>query len=125
LRRLEIKRKRRIVMDCVFCKIIEGNLPSQKFYEDDECIVIKDINPAANKHYLLIPKQHYKFLADMSDGQAQVLGRCFKKLKELIPILGLENGYRLVVNQGEDALQTVPHLHIHILAGQKMGWTPA
>ena len=90
LRRLEIKRKRRIVMDCVFCKIIEGNLPSQKFYEDDECIVIKDINPAANKHYLLIPKQHYKFLADMSDGQAQVLGRCLKKLKELIPILGLD-----------------------------------
>lgn len=112
-------------MDCIFCKIIEGKIPAQKLYEDDECIVIRDINPAAKKHYLLIPKEHYRFLADMTDEQAAVLGRCLKKLKDLIPVLGLEGGYRLVVNQGEDALQTVPHLHVHILAGQKMGWTPA
>lgn len=112
-------------MDCVFCKIIEGKIPSQKMYEDDYCIVIKDINPAAKKHFLLIPKEHYKYLADMTEEQSVILGRCLGKLKELISVLGLENGYRLVINQGEDALQTVPHLHIHILSGQKMGWTPA
>ncbi len=112
-------------MDCIFCRIIKGDIPSQKLYEDDECIVIKDINPVANKHFLLIPKEHYKYIADMTDSQAVILGKCLKKLEKLVPLLGLQNGYRLVVNQGDDAQQTVPHLHIHILSGQKMGWTPA
>lgn len=112
-------------MDCIFCKIIEGKVPSEKLYEDGDCIVIRDISPAAKKHFLLIPKQHYKFLADMDTQQSKTLGLCLQKMKKLVAILGLENGYRLVINQGEDAMQTVPHLHIHILSGQKMGWTPA
>ena len=111
--------------DCIFCKIIGGKIPSEKLYEDEECIVIKDINPVAKKHFLLIPKEHYKFLSDMTDLQAQTLGKCLQKIKGLIPILGLEKGFRLVVNQGDEALQTVPHLHIHILSGQKMDWNPA
>lgn len=112
-------------MDCIFCKIIEGKIPSKMLYEDENCIVINDINPVAKKHYLLIPKQHYKFLADMTQNQAEILADCLKKLKDLIPVLGLEKGYRLVINQGDEAMQTVPHLHIHILSGQKMGWNPA
>lgn len=112
-------------MDCIFCKIIKGEIPSGKVYEDDDCIVIKDINPAAAKHYLLIPRQHYKYLADMSVEQSKTLGLCLKKVKELVPLLGLESGFRLVINQGDDAQQSVPHLHVHILGGQKMGWNPA
>lgn len=112
-------------MDCIFCKIIEGKIPSEKLYEDNDCIVIRDISPAAKKHFLLIPKEHYKFLADMDEKQSITLGLCLQKLNKLISVLGLQNGYRLVINQGEDALQTVPHLHIHILSGQKMSWNPA
>lgn len=110
---------------CIFCNIIKGEIPAQKLYEDENCIVIKDISPVAKKHFLLIPKEHYKYIADITDKQAEILGKCFQTLNKLIPLLNLENGYRLVINQGEDAQQTVPHLHIHILSGQKMGWTPA
>lgn len=110
---------------CIFCKIIAGEIPSAKMYEDDDMIIIKDIEPKAEKHYLCIPKKHFKLLKDM-DGEAekQVLS-CLKKIPQLSKELGLENGYRLVINQGDDAGQTVFHLHIHILAGQKMGWNPA
>lgn len=112
-------------MDCIFCKIIKGEIPSEKLYEDDDCIVIKDISPVAKKHFLLIPKEHYKYIADINEKQAEILTKCFKKMKNLVKLLALENGYRLVINQGDDALQTVPHLHIHILSGQKMDWNPA
>jgi histidine triad (HIT) family protein len=112
-------------MDCIFCKIIKGEIPAEKLYEDNECIVIKDIKPAAKKHFLLIPKEHYKYIAGIDDNQAGQLIKCLRKFDKLIPLLGLEKGYRLVINQGDDAQQSVPHLHIHILSGQKMGWTPA
>lgn len=111
--------------DCIFCKIIEGKILSKKLYEDEDCIIISDINPAAKKHYLMIPKMHFKYLADMGREQSEMVGQCLLKMKKLIPLLGLEGGYRLVINQGDDACQSVPHLHIHILSGQKMGWTPA
>ena len=112
-------------MDCLFCKIIAGEIPAKKFYEDDEVLVFADIDPKAKYHYLMIPKVHFKFLADMTDENAALLGRCLKKIPTLTEKLHLEGGYRLVINQGDDAGQTVPHLHIHILAGQKMGWQPA
>lgn len=106
--------------DCVFCKIIAGEIPTQKVYEDDKMIVIKDIEPKAERHFLLIPKKHFKLLSEMDSDDAVDLGKCLKKIPELTDILGLEGGYRLVVNQGDDAGQTVFHLHIHILTGQKM-----
>lgn len=110
---------------CIFCKIIAGEIPSAKMYEDDDMIIIKDIEPKAEKHYLCIPKKHFKLLSEMdSQAEKQVLN-CLKKIPQLSKELGLENGYRLVINQGDDAGQTVFHLHIHILAGQKMGWNPA
>ena len=111
--------------NCIFCKIIKGEIPSIKLYEDENMIIFKDIEPKAEKHYLCVPKSHFKLLADMTEEQSAMLSACFKKIPTLTKELGLENGYRLVINQGDDAGQTVFHLHIHILGGQKMGWTPA
>lgn len=106
--------------DCVFCKIKRGEIPSKKFYEDELMFIIADIEPKAEKHYLMIPKKHYKLLADMTEEDAANLAKCLKKLSELAPSLGLGGGYRLVINQGDDAGQTVHHLHVHVLGGQKM-----
>ncbi len=111
--------------NCIFCKIIKGEIPASKMYEDENMIIFKDIDPKAEKHYLCVPKSHFKLLADMNEVQSKMLSACLKKIPTLTKELGLENGYRLVINQGEDAGQTVFHLHIHILGGQKMGWTPA
>lgn len=111
--------------NCLFCKIIAGEIPATKMYEDENMIIIKDIDPKAKNHFLCIPKSHFKLLKDMTAEQSEMLKACFKKIPTLEKELGLKNGYRLVINQGEDAGQTVFHLHIHILSGQKMGWTPA
>ncbi len=106
--------------DCIFCKIIKGEIPSKRFYEDDLMIVIEDISPKAVKHYLAIPKKHYKLFSDMSDSDAEELGACIKKIGEIAPSLGLENGFRFIINQGDDAEQTVFHLHMHLIGGQKL-----
>ena len=110
---------------CIFCSIIKGEIPATKVYEDDDMLIFKDIEPKAKNHFLCVPKSHFKLLAEMTEQQAEMLKRCLKKIPELAEELGLKNGYRLVINQGDDAGQTVFHLHIHILSGQKMGWTPA
>ncbi len=112
-------------MDCLFCKFISGEIPVNKLYEDDNFIVIRDIEPKAKNHYLAIVKSHFKLFAEMTEKQAEMLKNTLKKIPELEKELELQNGYRIVVNQGDDAGQTVPHLHIHILCGQKMGWQPA
>lgn len=106
--------------DCIFCKIINGEIPSQRFYEDDLMIVIQDIAPKAAKHYLAIPKKHYKLFSEMTAEDAADLGKCIRKIGEIAPSLGLENGFRFIVNQGDDAEQTVFHLHMHLVGGQKL-----
>ena len=111
--------------NCLFCKIIKGEIPATKMYEDENMLIFKDIDPKAKNHFLCVPKSHFKLLADMTKEQSEMLKKCFEKIPTLEKDLGLENGYRLVINQGDDAGQTVFHLHIHILSGQKMGWTPA
>ena len=111
--------------NCLFCKIIAGEIPATKVYEDDDMLIFKDIDPKAKNHHLCIPKSHFKLLEEMNEAHAELVKKCLKKIPTLKKELGLENGYRLVINQGEDAGQTVFHLHIHILSGQKMGWTPA
>ena len=111
--------------DCLFCKFTKGEIPVNKVYEDEDFIVIRDINPQAKNHFLAIPKTHFKLLSEMSENDAERLKRILKKIPTLEKELELKNGYRLVINQGDDAGQTVPHLHIHILSGQKMGWQPA
>ena len=112
-------------MDCLFCKFISGEIPVNKVFENDDMIIIRDIAPQAKNHFLAIPKKHFKLLSEMSEEDAQMVGRILKKIPTLSNLLELENGYRLVINQGDDAGQTVFHLHIHILSGQKMGWQPA
>ncbi|MBP5308956.1 MAG: histidine triad nucleotide-binding protein [Clostridia bacterium] len=111
--------------DCLFCKFVSGEIPVNKVYEDENMIVIRDINPQAKNHFLAIPKEHFKLLADATVKQIETVGKCLKKISELSDLLELKNGYRLVINQGDDAGQTVFHLHVHILSGQKMGWQPA
>lgn len=109
--------------NCIFCKIVKGDIPSAKVYEDEDMIIIKDLNPQAPVHLLLIPKEHYANIVEMSDAQAQTLAKCLKKLSTLTDKLGLQNGFRLVSNKGEDGCQSVEHLHIHILGGRKLSDT--
>lgn len=109
--------------NCIFCKIVKGDIPSAKVYEDEDMIIIKDLNPQASVHLLLIPKEHYANIVEMSDAQAQTLAKCLKKLSTLTDKLGLQNGFRLVSNKGEDGCQSVGHLHIHILGGRKLSDT--
>jgi histidine triad (HIT) family protein len=109
--------------NCIFCKIVKGDIPSAKVYEDEDMIIIKDLNPQAPVHLLLIPKEHYANIVEMSDAQAQSLAKCLKKLSTLTDKLGLQNGFRLVSNKGEDGCQSVGHLHIHILGGRKLSDT--
>lgn len=111
--------------DCLFCKFVSGEIEVKKVYEDDNMIIIRDIEPKAPIHYLAIVKNHYKMIIEQQQGDADILGECISKIAKLTSELGLYNGYRLVINQGEDAGQSVPHLHIHILAGKKMNWNPA
>ena len=105
---------------CIFCKIIAGEIPSTKLYEDDKMIIIKDINPQAPIHYLMIPKAHFGEISEMTEREAGLLGECFLTLGTLKEKLGLLDGYRLIVNCGENGCQTVPHLHVHILGGVKL-----
>lgn len=106
--------------DCVFCKIINGDIPSARYYEDERMIIIADIEPKAEMHYLAIPKKHYKLLSEMTDTDRDDLGKIMSTIASKADELGLSGGYRLIINQGDDAGQTVFHLHIHILGGQKM-----
>ncbi len=108
--------------NCIFCKIIKGEIPSQKVYEDGEILIFKDINPIAKIHLLCVPKEHFAYLSELNDSRAALLGRTLQKIATLAPSLGLGDGYRLVINQGESAGQTVHHLHIHILGGETLGW---
>ncbi|MDE5601517.1 MAG: HIT domain-containing protein [Clostridia bacterium] len=107
--------------NCIFCKIIKGDIPSTKIYEDDDMLIIKDVNPQAQIHYLLFPKEHYANIVEMTDAQAQTLAKCIKKLSTMVYELGLADGFRLVSNKGKHGCQSVEHLHIHILGGEQLG----
>ena len=115
--------------NCIFCKIIRGEIPSQKLYEDEDFLIFNNIKPNAKYHYLAILKEHFTTLVEMNQSQAEKLCKLLAKIPTLKDKLHLENGYRLIINQkgeqGNDASQEVMHLHIHILAGQKMKWEPA
>lgn len=108
--------------NCVFCKIIAGGIPSAKVYEDEEMLVFKDIEPKAKIHLLCVPKEHFATLSSLNAARAALLGRIFEKIAQNKDAWGLADGYRLVINQGENAGQTVHHLHIHILGGQTLPW---
>ena len=103
--------------DCIFCKIVRGEIPCRKVYEDDELLAFHDIHPARPVHVLVIPKQHVETLADCNATHAAMLGRLFVKLGEIAREQGLDNGFRTIVNTGRIGGQEVYHLHAHILGG--------
>ena len=108
--------------NCTFCKIIKGEIPSSKVYEDEEILAFNDINPATPIHILVIPKKHIKSLAEMKDGEEKIISKIYKLINEIAEKQGFkEKGYRVIVNCGKDAGQEVGHLHFHLLAGIKMG----
>ncbi len=107
--------------NCIFCKIIAGEIPSPRLYEDDKMIVIRDIQPKAKLHYLCIPKTHFALLSEMDGGKAELVKHCFTVIPKIEKELGLEGGYRVIINQGFNGGQTVPHLHIHLLGGEPLG----
>ncbi len=107
--------------NCIFCKIVAGEIPSPRLYEDEKMIVIRDIEPKAKLHYLCIPKKHFALLSEMDEESALLVKHCFQTIPTLEKTLGLEGGYRVIINQGENGGQTVPHLHIHLLGGEKLG----
>ena len=106
--------------DCIFCKIIKGEIPSNKVYEDDEILAFKDINPMAPVHILVIPKKHIKSANEIEEADELLIGKMFTVLKKIAKESKLDNGYRIVSNCGEDGGQAVKHLHFHLLGGRKL-----
>ena len=108
--------------DCIFCKIIKGEIPSTKVYEDDNVLAFKDINPAAPIHILVVPKQHIEDVLEINEGNKKILEDVFLAINKIAKKLGIDkDGFRVITNCGKDAGQEVMHLHFHILAGGKMG----
>lgn len=107
-------------MDCLFCAIIKGDIPSKKVYEDDSCYAFLDINPQAPVHCLVVPKTHIASADEINAENAAAVAAIFTAIPKIAKELGLENGYRVVSNIGEDGCQSVKHLHFHILGGKKL-----
>ena len=107
-------------MNCLFCKIIAGDIPSSKVYEDETVFAFRDIAPQAPTHILVVPKAHLSGCNDVTAENSAVVARIFEVIPQIAKAEGLEGGYRVVSNCGDDAGQTVHHLHFHILGGQKL-----
>lgn len=108
--------------DCIFCKIIKGEIPSTKLYEDDNVLAFKDINPAAPIHILVVPKQHIENVLEINEGNKKILEDVFLAINKIAKKLGIDkDGFRVITNCGRDSGQEVMHLHFHILAGAKLG----
>ncbi len=110
--------------DCIFCKIAAGEIPSNKVYEDETVLGFYDLDPQAPVHVLLIPKEHISSAMEVTSANSAVVGHIFEVAAKLSGELGLENGFRIVCNCGEDGMQSVKHLHFHLLGKRKMGWPP-
>ncbi|MDR0570705.1 MAG: histidine triad nucleotide-binding protein [Clostridiales Family XIII bacterium] len=110
--------------DCIFCRICGKEVPTDVVYEDEHIFCFHDVSPQAPVHVLVIPKKHIVSLDDVLPEDQAVLGHLLGKIGALAKELGLENGYRLVSNCGEDAMQSVRHLHFHLLGKRKLAWPP-
>jgi len=108
-------------MDCVFCQIVAGKIPSETLYQDEEVIAFRDINPLAPTHVLIIPKRHIASLAQLTDDEMPLIGHMARVANQLAREEGVaESGYRLVISSGEQGGQIVPHLHMHLLGGRRL-----
>ena len=110
--------------DCIFCKIVSGEIPANKLYEDDDLLAFWDMHPQAPTHFLVIPKKHIKGPGDVGHEDAGLIGKLVEKAGKLAQENGIGKGFRLVMNNGADAGQTVFHIHIHVLGGRQMQWPP-
>ena len=110
--------------DCLFCAIIDGEIPSNKVYEDEQCYAFLDIAPMAPKHFLVVPKQHFASAAEVTPENEAVIGHIYSVIAKLAREQGFADGYRVVTNVGELAGQTVHHIHFHVLSGRDMTWPP-
>ena len=111
-------------MDCIFCQIATGKMPSQLLYQDEEVIAFGDINPKAPTHLLIVPRKHIPSLAHLSEVESPLVGHMARVANKLAREAGVcENGYRLVINTGREGGQLVPHLHMHLLGGRQMANT--
>lgn len=109
-------------MDCLFCKIINGEIPSSKVYEDDTVFAFRDIEPQAPTHILIIPKEHIKSAAELDESNSAVVAHIFEVAAKIAKQEGLDDGFRIVNNCGDLAGQTVKHLHFHLMGGREFGW---
>lgn len=107
--------------DCLFCKIVSGDIPSTKRYEDDDVIAFDDLYPQTPVHFLVIPKTHIACAADITADNSGIVGKCFEVIAKLTHEAKLTGGFRVITNCGQDAGQTVDHLHFHVLAGRQLG----
>ena len=107
-------------MDCLFCKIINGDIPSNKVYEDNMILAFHDISPMAPVHVLVIPKQHIANADGVNEENSKYIAHIFEKIPPIAKVAGITNGYRVITNCGEDGCQSVMHLHFHILGGTKL-----
>ena len=112
-------------MDCLFCKILAGDIPSSKVYEDENVYAFRDIAPQAPTHILVIPKQHVASADELTEDTAHLAAEIFKVIPKIAALEGLTNGYRVVTNVGEDGCQSVKHMHFHLLGGKKLTETMA
>lgn len=110
--------------DCIFCQLANGEIPTDMVYEDDLMACFKDASPEAPVHLLLVPKTHIASMDELKSSHRELLGEMMLRIPEIAKSQGLSNGYRTVINTGNDGAQTVKHLHIHILGGRQMIWPP-
>ena len=111
-------------MDCIFCKIVAGEIPAKKVFEDETVVAFYTIEPCAPTHILIIPKVHIESAADITPENSEVIAHIFEVAAKISKDLKLDNGFRLVNNCGRDGQQSVMHLHFHMLGGRKMKWPP-
>ena len=111
-------------MSCIFCKIVDGSIPSTAIYEDELSYAFADLHPQAPVHILIVPREHISSMADAGESKRDLLGHLHWAASQIARDKGLVNGYRIVVNTGEDGGQTVDHLHLHLLGGRQLHWPP-
>lgn len=111
--------------NCIFCKILKGEIPSEKVYEDEKVYAFKDINPEAPVHVLIIPKKHISSANELTEENKEVIGDVYYAAQKIAKELGIaDKGYRIINNCGEDGGQTVFHIHFHLMGGKKLNWPP-